>query len=69
MKYLNIYLEYTFLIEMTKDFYRVLKKIYFLILGMYFFHVLKITLGFFFFLLKFIFKETNIKVKRLSIIK
>lgn len=48
MKYLNIYLEYTFLIEMTKDFYRVLKKIYFLILGMYFIHVLKITLFFFF---------------------
>ena len=67
MKYLNIYLEYTFLIEMTKDFYRVLKKIYFLILGMYFIHVLKITL--FFFLVKFIFKETNIKVERLSIIK
>ena len=46
---------------MTKDFYRVFKKIYFLILGMYFIHVLKITLVFFFFV-KFIFKETNIKV-------
>ena len=50
---------------MTKDFYRVFKKIYFLILGMFFIHVLKITLVFFLFLVKFTFKETNIKVKRL----